>query len=201
MFDTVVVSIGLRDFWLMTDRLDAYYILIHPAFPILPSAPKRLPDDRKAHPIQENITVGQESPLSHAIAVLVALIPKSVVNGCSLIQARVARHDYAEHCCGLALANIDRDLDAPEPLTRSRFHRDVPVQLESTIASFLVAVYEYSYRGTMMKARTRMASVITMAMDLGLHNINQGIISDFECKQRLWSMIASALRHSSIRKH
>lgn len=105
---------------------------------------------------------------------------------------RAARHDYAEHCSDLALRAIDRDMDASGPLSRSRLHRDVPVLLESTIAGLLVAVYEYSYRGSMMRARTRMASVITMAMDLGLHDIDLNIGADIECKQRAWSMIVSS---------
>lgn len=88
-------------------------------------------------------------------------------------------------------------MDATGPLTRHRFHQDVPVHLESMIASFMIAVFEYNYRGSMMRARTRMASVIIMAMDLGLHDINIEITTDSECKQRIWSMIVSRFNRSS----
>lgn len=82
-------------------------------------------------------------------------------------------------------------MDASGALTRRRFHADVPVSLENTIAGLLVAVYEYNYRGSMMRARTRMASVITMAMDLGLHDIDVANTTDSESKRRAWSMIVS----------
>jgi hypothetical protein len=129
-----------------------------------------------------------ESPLVHALAALVTLVPKGVRNG---YAARTARHDYAEHLSNMTLKAIDRDMDSAGPPTRSRFHQDVPVRLESTIAALLVAVYEYNYRGSMMRARTRMASVITMAMDLGLHDVSLESATDLECKKRLWSMIVS----------
>jgi hypothetical protein len=138
------------------------------------------------------------SPLFPAITALTVLIPNGAVNRCTAIQDRAARHHHAEHYCGLALASIDRDMDASEPLTRSRLHPEVPVQLESTIANFIVALYEYNYRGTMMRARTRMASVITMAIDLGLHDVGQETSSGFGCKKRIWAIIVRTSRVTVI---
>ncbi|KAF1931243.1 uncharacterized protein M421DRAFT_342453 [Didymella exigua CBS 183.55] len=173
--------------------IDAYYLLIHPCYPVLPPPVATIADKEQAQSVQEPEFT--RSPLAHAIAALVALVPKGTC------RDRIARHDYAEHCSDLALRAIDWDMDAPEPLLRNRFHHDVPVHLESTIANFLVAVYEYNYRGSMMRARTRMASVITMAMDLGLHGINIDTTADSECKRRAWSMILFFANKLSIIHH
>ena len=168
---------------LILGSLDAYYLLIHPCFPILPPPPTIDQGTEHGSTADEIVVTRSDSPLVHALATLLALVPKR--SG----DAHAARHDCAESCSELALRAIDRDMDASRALTRRRFHQNVPVELEGTIASFLVAVYEYNYRGTMMRARTRMASVITMAMDLGLHDIDVEMTTDSECKRRAWSMI------------
>jgi hypothetical protein len=165
--------------------LDAYYLLIHPCFPVLP--PPLAIDQGTEHvtTAHEADVAHSESPLVHAIATILALVPKTAEH------AHAARYEFAEHCSTLALRAIDRDMDASGALTRRRVHDNVPVYLESTLASFLVAVYEYNYRGSMMRARTRMASVITMAMDLGLQDIDAEVTIDSECKRRAWFMIVS----------
>ncbi|KAF3035339.1 hypothetical protein E8E12_006560 [Didymella heteroderae] len=182
-------------FLVVEEGLDAYYLLIHPCYPVLP--PPAATDQRKEHlPAAQETGVAQsESPLVHAIATLVVLVPKKADH------ARAARLDFAEHCSDMATRAIDQDMDSSGPLMRRRLHENVPVYLESTIASFLVAVYEYNYRGRMMKARTRMASVITMAMDLGLHNINVQNTTDSECKRRAWAMILFFANKLSIIHH
>lgn len=147
--------------------------MIHPQFPVLPPSPDRLPDEYGLGSPLSHAIDSHVSPLIPAITALTVLIPKRAVLRCTAVQERVARRYHAERCCGLALAGIDRDMDASEPLARSRLHPEVPVHLESTIANFIVALYEYNYRGTMMRARTRMASVITMAIDLGLHDLDK----------------------------
>jgi hypothetical protein len=168
---------------LILDSIDAYYLLIHPCFPVLPPPPTLDQSTEHGSTADEIVVARPDSPLIHALATLLALVPKRSEH------AHAARHDYAESCSELALRAIDRDMDASGALTRRRFHENVPVELESTIASFIVAVYEYNYRGSMMRARTRMASVFTMAMDLGLHDIDVEITTDSECKQRAWFMI------------
>lgn len=173
---------------LTSDSLDAYYLLIHPGLPILPPPNTAAPSQQ---PAEESNHYCSDSPLLHAVAALIALIPIRAEHGCIAVNARAARHEYAEHCSRLALRCIDSDMDASGPLTRSQFHQDVPVHLESTIANLLIAMYEYNYRGAMMRARTRTASVITMAVDLGLHDVGSGSPLDSECKQRTWSMIVS----------
>ena len=175
-----------------TDSVDAYYLLIHPCFPVLPPPAASSPGEEQAQLLDDGTAFAQDSPLLQAINTLVALVPKSSENSDA---ARAARHDYAGHCSDLTLKAIDRDMDSVEPLARSRFHQDVPVHLESTLAALLVAVYEYSYRGSMMRARTRMASVITMAMDLRLHDVGLESTSDLVCKQRLWAMIVSCMQY------
>jgi hypothetical protein len=184
--------------WLTRDRLDAYYLLIHPQFPILPPLPDRPPDGHDlSSPVVHAIDC-HVSPLFPAITALIVLIPKKAINRRTTNQDRAALHYHAERCCGLALARIDHDMDASEPLTRSRLHPEVPVYLESTIANFVVALYEYNYRGTMMRARTRMASVITMAIDLGLHDVGQETSSNSGCKKRIWAMIVRTSRVTVI---
>lgn len=107
------------------------------------------------------------------------------------MRARLDRHELAGDCSDLALKCTDLDMYASSTPTRNRFHPDLPVCLEGTLATLLVAVYEYCYRGSLMKARARMASAITMAMDQGLHNVESGDTTASECKRRSWSMIVS----------
>lgn len=182
----------------MIARLDAYYMLIHPHFPILPPSTPRLHDEPSTPPTQDSTLVRKESPLFHAIAAFVALIPCKTSHDAVASQSRTIRHRYAEYCCGLALASVDRDMDALEPLTRTRFHYAVPVRFEGMVSTFLVAVFEYSYRGAMMRARTRMASVITMALDLGLQDAPPGTGGDLEYKRGVWSMIVSDMRKHQV---
>lgn len=176
-----------------TDRysLDAYYLLIHPGFPILPPSTINLPGQQQASTAIESAQYCSDSPLLHAIATLVALVPKGAEHGNTRVHAQAARYEYAEFCSRSALKCIDDDMDSSGSLIRDRFHQDVPTYLESTLANLLVAVYEYNYRGAMMRARTRTASVVTMAIDLGLHDTGSGSPLDSECKSRTWSMIVS----------
>ena len=175
--------------------------MIHPQFPVLPPSPDRLPDEHGLGSLVVHAIDSHVSPLFPALTALAVLVPKSAVNRCSAIQERSARRRHAERCCGLALAGIDRDMDASEPLTRNRLHPEVPVHLESTIANFIVALYDYNCCGTMMRACTRMASVITMAIDLGLHDAGQETLSDSGCKKRIWTMIVRVSRSIVILKH
>lgn len=175
---------------LTTGSLGAYYSFIHPCFPVLPPPSTDPSLDQPVQLVEESGIFPSKSPLLHAIAALVALVPKDD-GGYDEVRARAARHEYAEHCSKLALKGIDCDIDTSGPLTRSRFHRDVPVHLESILATLLVAVHDYCYRGSLMRARTRMASAITMAMDSGLHDIGLERTRDSECQQRVWSMIVS----------
>lgn len=43
-----------------------------------------------------------------------------------------------------------------------------------------------------------MASVITMAIDLGLHNVGQETTTYSGCKQRIWAIIVSASSNTVI---
>lgn len=187
---TVNLCLSIRHEWvLISSSLDAYYLLIHPSLPILPPPSIVVPSQQRTQAADEGDRYCSDSPLLHAVAALVALIPKGSDQNYTAVHARAARHEYAEHCSKLALRCIDSDMDTSGQLTRSRFHQDVPVYLESTIANLLIAMYEYNYRGVMMRARTRTASVISMAIDLGLHDAGSGSPLDSECKQRAWSMI------------
>lgn len=92
---------------LILHSLDAYYLLIHPCFPVLPPPPSKSTEhDSAAH---ETDIARSESPLVHAVATLLALVPKKAEH------AHAARHDCAEHYSELAVRAIDRDMDASGP--------------------------------------------------------------------------------------
>ncbi|KZM24950.1 hypothetical protein ST47_g3899 [Ascochyta rabiei] len=151
--------------------------------------------------VEEGHAFCPESPLLHAIAALVGLISAKDEDEYAAIRDRATRQEYAELCSELALKGIDRDIDVSGPLSRSRVHDSVPVSLESTIATLLVAVYEYCYRGSLMRARTRMATAITLATDQGLHDTGPEQTTDSECERRTWSMICFFANKLSIIHH
>jgi hypothetical protein len=185
---------------LTTASLDTYYSFLHPCFPILPPPVTAFPSDQSIYGNESGEVHCSESPLSYAVAGLVAIGPKSFEDRYTTINSRAARYENAEHYIQLALRSIDRDMDSTGSPARNRFHPGVPVHLEVILATLLVAVYEYCYRGKLTRARTRMASVIIMAMDQRLHDITLEVSNDLACYQRTWSMIVSSKQAEQPRR-
>jgi hypothetical protein len=193
-------------------RLDAYYIYIHPYFPILPP-PTSAPTDR---PIavsedEQNLNDADYEPsssLSLGILTILSLIPHpDDPNPCSE-DAVLFRRKYAESLAQAALESVNIETEEPASSTSPAqvlsegsdaylcmpFHPHVPVELESIIALSILSVYEYAQRGNIKRMRQRAGQAIMAAMDLSLHREPETEKADefTEARRRAWWMTVSS---------
>ena len=192
-------------------RLDAYYIYIHPYFPILPP-PGSTPVD---HPVtvsedeQNLFDVDYEpsSSLSLSILAILSLIPHPEDPDPACEDAVVFRRKYAECLAQSALESVNIETEVPasstspaqvlsdmsDPYLRIPFHPHVPVELESVIALSILSVYEYAQRGNMKRMRQRAGQAIMAAMDMSLHSEPEPEVPDefTEARRRAWWMTVS----------
>lgn len=200
----------------MKRSLNAYYIYIHPYFPVLPPPEPHNVNDNPDFGVQPGPdslytsarapNFSPSSPISLAISATLALIPhpsdpdpagtKSTLARRS--QAQVYAHSAYENieyeselldsvlCPGEALSN---EVVAP---VREPFHPKVPVENETVIALLLLGTYEYAQRGNISKLRNRAGQALTAAMSLGLHENEDGGIYA-EANRRTWWMTVRKL--------
>jgi hypothetical protein len=193
---------------MMQIRLDAYYIWLHPYFPILPPAISSQPKDnpniwfsKSSEPIFESL-----SPAALAISAVLALIPHLEETAPFEQESIIARREAAQSFAKRTLESIDNDSEIPNSsispakalldehscISRPAFHPCVPLELESVIALSILSVYEYSQRGNIPKMRDRAGQALMRAMDLSLHD--RGTELDFftEARRRTWWMTVSS---------
>ncbi|ROV96097.1 hypothetical protein VSDG_05056 [Cytospora chrysosperma] len=185
--------------------LDAYYVFIHPYFPILPP-PDHIPVDQPVPRLQNQFDVWEEgfepsSPITLAISAILALIPCPEDVDHQSHDSRVFRRKYAQYFAQSAFETIEKDDDIPDsavepskPLSedhdhnfRKPFHPGLPVELESIVALDILSVYEYCQRGNLKKMQSRAGQALINAMDLGLHMSK--VEDEFsEARRRVWWM-------------
>ncbi|KAL1964561.1 hypothetical protein VTN77DRAFT_6858 [Rasamsonia byssochlamydoides] len=193
------------------DVLDAYYVFIHPYYPILPP-PERVPSNRPLMPGRTS-SFAPSTPLSLAISALLVLIPHphEQEDPSRLDYVRL-RRDYAHSFAQSALEAIEVDSElldsssdpsnalsdgSPLRLNREPFHPRVPVNLESVLALILLSVYEYAQRGNMAKMRNRAGQALTAAMSMSLHEALEE--DEFaEARRRAWWMTYVTVCQGSI---
>ncbi|KZL82420.1 c6 zinc finger domain-containing protein [Colletotrichum incanum] len=195
--------------------LDAYYIFIHPFFPILPP-PAGLPMDQ-AVPHFQNDTDGfadeyqPSTPLSLAISAILALIPCANDTNHLNKESVVFRRRYAQYLAQCAVESIEIESEipdssieppkalneSPDDFTRQQFHPGVPIELESIIALDILSVYEYAQRGNLKKMQARAGQALVSAMSLSLHTCTED--DEFsEAKRRVWWMTYICVCQGSI---
>ncbi|EED13990.1 conserved hypothetical protein [Talaromyces stipitatus ATCC 10500] len=190
------------------DILDAYYIYIHPYFPILPP-PTSAPTDRPIAVSEDDQNLNEadyepSSSLSLGILTILSLIPHpDDPNPCSE-DAVVFRRKYAESLAQAALESVNIETEVPASSTSPAqvlsegsdaylcvpFHPHVPVELESIIALSILSVYEYAQRGNIKRMRQRAGQALMAAMDLSLHREPETEEPDefTEARRRAWWM-------------
>lgn len=198
-------------------RLSSYYIFIHQYFPILPPPPDELLlyDRAIAHSQagfeDEQDTYHPSSPLSLAIAALLALIPpgkdKHPLDPASIVLRRRYSHYLAQSAIESIEIESEDPISAFEPgqvlsqevnqCHRNRFHPAVPLELESILALDLLSVYEYSQRGNITKMRSRAGQALVAAMELGLHSRGNTEAEFEEARRRTWWMTVCWNSHSA----
>ncbi|XHG05075.1 hypothetical protein AWENTII_008325 [Aspergillus wentii] len=180
------------------DILDAYYVFIHPYYPILPP-PERLPVYNR--PLSSKSTFQASSPLSLAISAILVLIPYPEEREPSRAEYVKLRRDFAHSFAVSALeaVEVDSELldstddpanalsDGTQRFDREQFHPKVPVAVESVLALVLLSVYEYSQRGNMNKMRNRAGQALTTAIGMSLQEMVEE--DEFaEARKRAWWM-------------
>ena len=201
---------------LIIRSLEAYYVYIHAYFPILPPPWFDNPEDRPVAPGDDNAQDGSgfvpSSPLSLAICTILSLIPHPLDRSPSHEDSVLLRREVAQTFAQSTLESIEIETEMPESATapadalaeehasfhRTKFHPDVPLELESTIALSILSVYEYAQRGNMNKMRARAGQALMSAMNLGIHasvdNVNHA-----EATRRAWWMTVNQLQRVSGR--
>ncbi|PYI10631.1 hypothetical protein BO78DRAFT_404096 [Aspergillus sclerotiicarbonarius CBS 121057] len=160
------------------DILDAYYIFIHPYYPILPP-PERLPVSHNPALLGPD---GFEptSPLALAISAMMALVPHKDVKEPSRPEYVKIRREVSLRFAEAAYAVVAKDYDPlqssgafdgflRDTIGRRPFHPKVPVCLEGIIALSILGFYEYGQRGNMENTARLVNEALRMAVKIGLH--------------------------------
>ncbi|KAI1307799.1 hypothetical protein F5Y03DRAFT_383697 [Xylaria venustula] len=194
--------------------LNAYYIWIHPYFPILP-APEQIPTPDQPYSLAENQGTGFQEPLSAislAISAILALVPHPLDSNPSNEESIRWRRTYSQFLAKAALESIENESDRPESsvepskalddsdeeIFREKFHPQVPLELESVIALDLLSIYEYAQRGNLKKMRARAGAALVAAMSLFLHTKNEVEDEYSEARRRAWWMTYICVCQGSI---
>jgi hypothetical protein len=194
------------------DILSAYYVYIHPYFPILPPP--------QPHQVTDNPDVGirrsddaifsssnapdfePSSPISLAISASLALIPHPDDPDPFSTDSVRMRREQAQAFAQSAFESIEIEQELvdsntqpgealssdPSPLNRNPFHPQNPIENESIIALVLLSTYEYAQRGNIAKMRNRAGQALNAAMNLGLHAKSSGDGYFAEANRRVWWM-------------
>ncbi|MCJ1301783.1 hypothetical protein MMC08_004584 [Hypocenomyce scalaris] len=193
------------------DILDAYYVFIHPYFPILPPPVSSPAVDRplvgfanRRNSAADIMTDDYEpsSPISLAISAILALIPHPDDQDPSNPESVHFRREHAQSFAQSTMESIEieselldsstspsRALSGDSPsFRRQPFHPKTPIEVESTLALLVLSIYEYAQRGNITKMRSRAGQALISAMNLGLHSRGNEEDDFSEARRRAWWM-------------
>jgi hypothetical protein len=189
------------------NRLDAYYIWLHPYFPILPPAQSSQPKDNPHlwFPKSSEPTFNSLSPTALAISAIMALIPHPEDPAPFKQESIIARRETSHLFAKRTLECIETDSELPSSsvspaqallhehlhISRPCFHPCVPIELETVVALSILSVYEYAQRGNIAKMRDRAGQALMRAMDLSLHTRETESDVYAEARRRVWWMTVS----------
>lgn len=197
--------------------LNAYYVYIHPYFPILPP-PEATPFDNPVARFKNQAEDFEgdfepSSPIALAISAVLALIPcANDVSYASQGSLRF-RRTYAQLMAQSAIEHIEAEDEIPEssivpqdalslespskPPAREPFHQDLPQELENIVALDILSVYEYAQRGNLKKMQSRAGQAFVDAMALNIHNCTEEDRFS-EARSRVWWMTYICVCQGSI---
>ncbi|KIW85308.1 hypothetical protein Z517_00698 [Fonsecaea pedrosoi CBS 271.37] len=190
--------------------LNAYYIFIHPYFPILPPPVTTLQVD---DPASESKFFEPASPLVMALMAILVLIPHPEDEYPDSDESVCLRRQRAHSFSQMTMESIEIEtellestinpseaLDHRRPLIeREKFHPCVPVELEGVLAHVLLSIYEYAQRGNLAKMRNRASQAYDAAVRLCLHDISDLCLDQYtEARRRAWWMTYIVVLQSSI---
>lgn len=189
-------------------RLNAYYIFIHPYFPLLPP-PKRRPTPDRPIPwpladTKKTLPNLSESPLSLALSAILALIPLPQEARCASAACVSLRKSLAQRFVQAALQRVDADSEFLDfisdrhagsvavagqfSIPRDPLHPQAPVELESILALLLLSNYEHTERANLLKMTARASQALIIAKNMSLHRLGLENDKFSEAKRRAWWM-------------
>lgn len=139
-------------------RLKFYWEEIHPFHPLLPPA-KHLSFMVKQ--------IKSTSPLLLAIRCILALIPGPNDPAPKSVAARALRRNAASNLAKQASDRID------QTIASSRENNLTP-PIDCVQALSMLGLYEFGQTGNAAKNMTRMTQAVELAMEMGLHHVDQG---------------------------
>ena len=189
------------------NRLNAYYVFIHPYLPLLPaplgpvyedqSVTIHVHADQSTSSIKELLPWWPLSPLSLALSSILALITLDEPSPGSTFWRRACSDIFANS----ALKSIDHDLESLRPVftrgcseqirgrdNRTPFHKNVHSHLEAILALVTLSAFEYCRHGNIGKMRIRINLAVTTAIDMSLHDLGRGTQDVCEPQRRAWWM-------------
>ncbi|EXJ75979.1 uncharacterized protein A1O5_00487 [Cladophialophora psammophila CBS 110553] len=190
--------------------LNAYYIFIHPYFPILPPPVTTLQVD---DPASESKFFEPASPLVMALMAILVLIPHPEDEYPDSDESVCLRRQRAHSFSQMAMESIEIETELLESITnpsealdhrrpsvdREKLHPCVPVELEGVLAHLLLSIYEYAQRGNLAKMRNRASQAYDAAIRLCLHDISDLSLDEYtEARRRAWWMTYIVVLQASI---
>lgn len=181
------------------DILDAYYVFIHPYFPILPPSEHQPVSSR---PLARGPpTFEPTSPLSLAISAILSLIPHPNEKKPRTTEYLKRRREYAHCFAQTALGVIEKDYEllsmsqnsqtglanTTRAFERAPFHPKLEVPLEGVVTLSMLSIYEYAQRGNIDGMLQRANQALALAMSMALHEaVEEEPYAD--SKRRVWWM-------------
>ncbi|KAH6980647.1 hypothetical protein BKA56DRAFT_585822 [Ilyonectria sp. MPI-CAGE-AT-0026] len=187
------------------DVVQAYYELIHPAFPILPPPLEQDVEDR-AEPW---VPTGQffsdyepSSPLILALLSILVLLPHPHDDHSSDETGRELRAGYAQSLAQCAIESIRIASEIATPTSpsslRSPVHPHVPLENETPMALCLLSMYQYLHHGNATKMRQLAEEAFDSSVKLSLHILPHDDTNFSEARRRTWWMTYLCMCNASI---
>ncbi|PWY93050.1 Zn(II)2Cys6 transcription factor [Aspergillus sclerotioniger CBS 115572] len=201
---------SLRAYRCDQDLINAYYVFIHPYFPLLP--PPALPqyEDRfeklrirSPDANASRLPYWPTSSLGLALAAMLALIPPPGDVHAADGEAVTLRRSYADLYARSALESSEDSLESSSPIDlakgpQSTLHPGIPRKMEPVLALGLLSMYECCQRRNIAKMRIRANQALTMAMDLSLHTQKSPTDCFDACRRCWWGTIFLVYQSSII---
>ncbi|KAF9888907.1 hypothetical protein FE257_008277 [Aspergillus nanangensis] len=197
-------------------RINAYYVFIHPYFPLLPRNAASIYQDC---PIGHSLRTGcvdksllpswPSNPFTLSLLSILVLIPHPDDRLANCEEGVELRRSYAELYARAALEAVEDSIERSSSTNhrnrtqnmtddQSDLHPNVPKKLEPVLSLALLSLYEYCQRGSKSRMRIRANHALTTAMDMGLHSLAPNMPEGFDAHRRAWWMAVFLVYHSSI---
>ncbi|PSN61601.1 FMN-linked oxidoreductase [Corynespora cassiicola Philippines] len=189
------------------DVLVAYYIWLHPTFPILPGPEVSGLRDCSTWSSPTSINEYFEeyepsSPLLLSILAILALIPSNGAQDAFDGLYRRQRQTLARSIATIALECVDVDLHVivgtGQAQQRLPIHSQVPIQLEPVMALCILSAFEYLQHGDIEKMARLSSRAIQSAQAMSLHMLGDSYVNDSEAARRTWWMACMCNYNVSI---